>query len=513
MLSMVDVEFIRKKHLVEGWSIRTISRQLEIARQTVRTALVSAELPRYRLSTPRPSPVMELYQAVIAQWWAADTHAPPKQRHTAKRISDRLVAEYGFTGAEPTVRRCVARFRPQPREAFVPLTASWGQHAQVDWGQALVQLAGEPVVAHLFCLRMRASQVPFVWAAPTEKLEAFLEGHVRAFAWLGGVPAECVSDNPKTAVVRIFHRPFPTGCQGVGVYDNPKTAVVRILVGPARQEHQHFASLRAHYLFDRLFCRPAQGHEKGAVENLVGYVRRNALVPVPDVPSWDATGAHLLAWCEAERTRLAAGWAPEQAGLRSLPVQPFAAALTRLVPVSRLSWIRVDLNRSAVPCAYVGQTVRVALTTDAVTVWAGDSPIAVHARRHGRGETVLVLEHYLPVLARKPRAVSHAAVIQHLPAISQTVRDQLCRGRLDGYREFAAILLLHREFPAPVLAAAVAEAHRRGCLGATAVRPLALNHTAPGRPPLVAVPPAFQQLTMAPPDLTRYTILLTEVSA
>lgn len=488
VLSMVDVEFIRKKHLVEGWSIRRISRQLEVARQTVRKALASAELPRYRLSQPRLSPVMEPYRAVIAQWLAADTSAPPKQRHTAKRIYDRLVQEYGFTGAEPTVRRFVARLRPQPREAFVPLTAGWGQQAQVDWGQALVRLAGEPVVAHLFCLRMRASQVPFVWAAPTEKLEAFLEGHARAFAWLGGVPAECV-------------------------YDNPKTAVVRILAGPAREEHRHFASLRAHYLFDSLFCRPAQGHEKGAVENLVGYVRRNALVPVPEVPSWDALNAHLLAWCERERIRLAIGWAQEQVGLRSLPAQPFAAALTRLVPVNRLSWIRVDLNRYSVPCAYVGQTVRVAITTDAITVWAGDTPIAVHARRHGRGETVLVLEHYLPVLARKPRAVSHAAVIEQLPPIYRTVRDQLCRGRLDGYREFAAILLLHREFAAAVLGAALEEAHQRGCLQATAVRQLALNHTAPGRPPLVAVPPALQRLTVAPPELAQYNTLLAEVSA
>ena len=122
-----------------------------------------------------------------------------------------------------------------------------------------MEIAGTPVTVHLFCLRMRASGAPFAWAAPTEKPEAFLEGHRRAFEWLGGVPAECV-------------------------YDNLKTAVLRILAGPAREEQTVFASLRAHYLFDSLFCRPREGHEKGAVENLVGYVRRNALVPVLDFP-------------------------------------------------------------------------------------------------------------------------------------------------------------------------------------------------------------------------------------
>src|SRR5438067_5913892 len=260
MLQMVEIEFIRKKHFVDGWAIRRLSRQLGVARQTVRKALASAEPPGYHLSQPRPCPTMDPYRAVIERWLVDDAQAPPKQRHTAQRIYDRLVAEHAFAGGESTVRRYVARLRTAQGlglgEVMIPLTAAWGQQAQVDWGQAVVELAGEPIVVHLFCLRLRASGVAFAWAAPTEKLEAFLEGHVHAFAWLGGVPAECV-------------------------YDNPKTAVVRILAGPVREEHTRFSSLRAHYLFESQFCRPGQAHEKGAVEHLVGYVRRNALVPVP----------------------------------------------------------------------------------------------------------------------------------------------------------------------------------------------------------------------------------------
>jgi transposase len=255
VLKMVEIEFIRKKHFVDGWSVRKISRQLHVARQSVRKALESAEPPHYHLSQPRPSPSMDPYRAIIEAWLAQDKTAPPKQRHTAKRIYARLVAEYCFSGGESTVRRFVARLVEKQPEVYIPLMAAWGQQAQVDWGQAVVQMDGGPLVVHLFCLRMRASGVPFVWAAPTEKLEAFLEGHRRAFEWLGGVPAECL-------------------------YDNPKTAVVRILAGPEREEHILFSSLRAHYLFDSIFCRPAEAHEKGAVENLVGYARRNALVPL-----------------------------------------------------------------------------------------------------------------------------------------------------------------------------------------------------------------------------------------
>jgi transposase len=480
---MVDVEFIRKKHLVDGWSIRHLSHQLGLARQTVRKALASADPPRYHLSKPRPCPILGPYGEVIRTWLAQDAHAPAKQRHTGKRIYDRLVAEYGFTGAESSVRRVVAHLRPTQPEAFIPLGAAFGQQAQVDWGQAQVCIAGKPVVAHLFCLRLRASSVPFTWAAPTEKLEAFLEGHRRAFEWLGGVPAECV-------------------------YDNLKTAVLRILAGPEREEHTRFASLRAHYLFDSLFCRPGEGHEKGAVENLVGYVRRNTLVPVPDFPSWDALNAYLLAWSERERQRLGERWQQERAALRPLPSQPFGCALTRLVPVSSTSVVRVDRNRYSVPCRYVGRTLRLALSTARVTVWDGETCVAEHGRCYGRGETILVLDHYLPALARKPHAAMHAAVVAQMPPIYAAVRTRLCQRRRDGYRDFAAVLLLHQEFAAELVQEALEEAWVRGCLEPSAVRQLLLNRTAPLPLAPLPLPARLAEAQVAPPDLGRYDQLL-----
>jgi transposase len=488
MRKMVDIEFIRKKHLVEGWSIRKISRQLGVARQTVRKALESTEVPRYHRRENRPSPVMDPYYAVIMRWLEQDQAAPAKQRHTAKRIYDRLVAEYGFTGHEATVRRMVAQLRDRQPEVYIPLTAGWGQQAQVDWGQAVVEIAGAREVAHLFCLRMRASAVAFAWAAPTEKLEAFLEGHVRAFAWLGGVPRECL-------------------------YDNPKTAVVRILAGPERVEHTHFSHLRAHYLFESLFCRPAAGHEKGAVENLVGTVRRNALVPVPAFASWEALNAHLLTWCEGERERRTAAWHEERVALRALPFRPFDAALPRMAQVNRLSLVRVDHNRYSVPCRVVGQLVEVALSTYEVVISAKGRRIAQHQRCHGRDQTILALEHYLPAIARKPHAVSHAAVVGQLPPIYATVRDQLCRARRDGYRAFAAILLLCQEFPLEQVTYALEDAQRRGCLEVNAVRQLVLNYRAPERPDPVAVPARLAALQLPLPDLLQYNTLIREVPA
>lgn len=480
---MVDMEFIRKKHLVDGWSIRKISRQLGISRQAVRKSIKNCDPPRYNLTKPRPCPGMDPFRGLILHWLEEDQKAPPKQRHTAKRIYDRLVQEYTFTGAESTVRRYVAQLKVQGQEVYIPLEAAWGQQAQIDWGQAQVRIADKPEVAHLFCLRLRASGVPFAWAAPTEKLEAFLEGHTRAFSWLGGVPSECL-------------------------YDNPKTAVVRILAGPYRQEHTVFSSLRAHYLFDSYFCRPGQAHEKGAVENLVGYVRRNALVPVPEFASWDELNRHLLDWCNRDRERLQHRWEAERAGLRPLPAKPFNCSLTRLVVVSRLSLVSIDRNRYSVPCRYVGRTLRLALFTSRVELWDQQERVAVHERGYGRGEMKLLLEHYLPALAKKPRAASHAAVVRQMPAIYGIVRDKLCYGRPEGYREFAAILLLHREFPAEAVAKALEKAESSGYLEATAVRQILLNRTGPEYPNPIAVPTRLAAINVSLPDLTRYNKLL-----
>jgi transposase len=488
MRKMVETEFIRKKHFIDGWSIRKISEHLGIARQTVRKAVASSDPPCYQRRKDRSSPVMDPYRAVIMSWLEQDQAAPAKQRHTAKRIYDRLVAEHGFTGHEATVRRLVARLRDQSPEVFIPLTASWGQQAQVDWGQAVVEIAGAREVAHLFCLRLRASAVAFAWAAPTEKLEAFLEGHVRAFAWLGGVPGECL-------------------------YDNPKTAVVRILAGPERVEHTHFSHLRAHYLFDSLFCRPAEGHEKGAVENLVGYVRRNALVPVPSFASWEALNTHLLTWCTRDRERRAAAWEQERAALRALPFRTFDASIARTAHVNRLSLIRIDHNRYSVPCRYVGQVVEVTVSTYEVGISAKQQVVARHHRCHGRDQTILELEHYLPAIARKPRAVSHAAVVSQLPPIYAIVRDQLCRARRDGYREFAAMLLLCQEFPLDQVTHALGVAQQRGCLQVSAVRQLILNHRAPDRPDPVVVPARLAAVQLSLPDLAQYDTLIVKSQA
>lgn len=446
---MVDVEMIRqmKRH----HSIREIARMTGWSRQTVRKHLAgAAEPPVYRAADPRSRPVMDPFTRIVEQWMADDLDAPRKQRHTARRVFDRLVDEYGFTGSEITVRRAVARIRGKRIEAFVPLEAPWGHIAQADFGTAMVTVGHERCEVALFCMRAKASKVPFVIALPTERLEALLAGHVAAFEFFGGVFDEVW-------------------------YDNPKTAVTKILSGPHRIEHERLSALRACYLFDSSFCTPACGNEKGSVENLVGYVRRNALVPhTRSFPSLDALNVHLRGWCERERSRHAADWAIEFAALSDLPVHPFTPSVSRPVVVGKTSMVTVDRVRYSVPVTYVGRTLRSESFVDRMEVFDDSSCVALHVRSYVRGDTVLDLAHYLDAFERKPRAALSCAALGSADPVFTTVRDMALHTP-DGHHTFARILLLAREFGLERLADALRSAIGTGPVTPERVRQLALN--------------------------------------
>jgi transposase len=419
---MVDKEYIRKLHYLEGWSIRKISRQLPVSRPTIRKMLSDEGIPKYNLVEPRPSPVMDEYRPILEQWLREDELAPPKQRHTATRMFERLQEEYGFAGACSTVRRVVAQLKQSVPEVFIPLTAAPGEQIQVDFGHAQVILAGVETKVCLFCMRLKYSQAPYVIAFPTERLEAFLEGHVQGFTYLGGVPRE-------------------------GLYDKAKTQVVKILEGPNREEHDWFSSLRAHYLFDSHFCRPRHGNEKGAVENLVKYVRNHVLVPVPRYQCWEDLNASLLKWCDKEKDKHRAEWEEEQRALRPLPSKPFCAARPLAVKVSRYSLVVVDRNRYSVPTEYVGQNLLAKAYVDRIEILSRSQVLATHTRYYGRGHTSLQLEHYLTALERKPHAVTHATVVRQLPQPFQQVRERMERSHSTGYKDFLRVLLLTQDYP------------------------------------------------------------------
>ena len=346
--------------MVEGKSIREVSREFGLHRDTVRKMLAYSVPPGYRRQSPPRRPKLEPFTGVIDRILEDDLRRPRKQRHTAKRIFERLRDEYGYDGGYTTVKDYVREHRRQAKEMFVPLSHAPG-HAQCDFGEALVVIGGVERKAHCFVIDLPHSDGCFVKAYPAETTEAFLDGHVAAFAYLGGVPQSIL-------------------------YDNTRLAVAKILGDGRRQRTRAFTEIQSHYLFEDRFGPPGKGNDKGKVEGLVGYSRRNFLVPVPSFESFDALNAYLERRC-LERMDAKLRGHTETIGQRMerdldalLPLPPVAydACEKQAGRVSSLSLVRYGTNDYSVPVAYGYRDVLVRGYVDEVVISCGSEVIARH---------------------------------------------------------------------------------------------------------------------------------------
>src|SRR6478609_7560453 len=318
---------IRRRVLVDGLSKRAACRAYDIHWDTLTKILEHPEPPGYRRAAPRPRPKLDAVRGVIHQILEGDKKAPRKQRHTARRIFERLRDEHGYEGGLTIVKEAVAAWKTRSAEVFVPLAHPPGE-AQVDFGEAEVILDGRPTKVALFVMTLPYSDAVFVRAFPRECTEAFLEGHVRAFAFLGGVPR------------RIS-------------YDNSKIAVARITGSRDRKVTGEFLRLKSHHLFEDHFCLVRRPNEKGHVETLVGFARRNFLVPVPVLHGGlEGLNARLEASCGADLSRRLRGkpatkaelLAEERAAMLPLPLEAFVAARVEQPYADSLSLARFDTN-------------------------------------------------------------------------------------------------------------------------------------------------------------------------
>ena len=217
------------------------------------------EPPGYQLKQPRPKRKLDPFLRIIHEILERDRQAPRKQRHTAQRIFDRLVSEHDYDGGYTIVKDAVRLWKHGQAEVFVPLSHRLGT-AQADFGEVTVVLNGETTKVAFFVITLPYSATIFCQVFPKECTETFQEGPCRAFEFFGGVPR------------RIR-------------YDNSKIAVSKIVGGRGREATREFLRLESHYLFEHHFCRVRRPNEKGHVENLLGFARRNFLVPLPEVES------------------------------------------------------------------------------------------------------------------------------------------------------------------------------------------------------------------------------------
>ena len=505
MRSRVELfENIRKDWRLGEPSIRELAERHKVHRRTVRQALADAVPPPRKVYPVRPRPAIDEWVSVIDAWLIADAVAPRKQRHTARRIWQRLVAEHQATCSEVTVSRYVARRRLElglaNREVSIPQTHLAGAEAEVDFGEFYATIAGLVVKCWMFVMRLSHSGKAFHVAFATQAQEAFLEGHVLAFAHFGGVPG------------RIR-------------YDNLKPAVIRVLKGRDRTESERFTALRSHYGFDSFFCRPGidGAHEKGGVEGEIGRFRRRHLVPVPTVACLVELNDLIAVADGVDDDRVITGrpitigaaFALEFGALMALPAEAFDCARLLHARVDNRARVSVRQCFYSVPARYAGRRLPVRLTARTVEVYDGPRLVASHERAVGRYVEVLCLDHYLEVLKTKPGGLPGATALAQakargvFTASHQSYWDaaRLARGDSAGTRSLIAILLAHRTMAVAALITAMDRAVASGCLDPETVLIDARRHSTPLTP--VAAIGGLARYDRPPPSLTDYDDLLT----
>jgi transposase len=462
-------EQIRLEYEFGVGTIQGVARKLRVHRRVVREAIQSA-IPARRKKTERPhlkmAPAVEFIDAILE----ADRKAPRKQRHTARRIWERIRTEVpGCTAAGRTVRQYVERRKEAlglaRRETFVPQSYDWGVEAQVDWYEAYADLDGERVKLQVFSLRSMASGAAYHRAYLRATQQAFLEAHELAFHYFGGV----------------FRRLR---------YDNLSSAVKKILRGYERELTARFIAFRSHWQYQADFCTPGEGHEKGGVEGEGGYFRRNHWVPIPAVRDLAELNSKLLADCRHDESRIIAGRTEsvgtllltEKQHLRPLPGENFELAEVSFPKVDQSGCAKVLTNFYSVPLK-AGTMVEARAYSSMVEIRQNGAPVAQHERSYKRSQQILDLEHYLEVLERKPGALRGSKPLAQWRAQGRWPEsyDRLWElmnekhGRQSGTRSMVAVIRMGREFGYAKLESSVAQAMVLGCTDEAAIRHLLMS--------------------------------------
>ena len=455
------MELYRKVRLAcrDGMSERAAARHFGISRESVKKMMSFSVPPGYRRTAAIKRPKLDGFSEIIDGWLRDDIGQHRKQRHTAKRVFDRLRDEHGFTGGYTIVKDYVRDHQRRRQEMFVPLHHAPG-HAQADFGEAIAIIGGIEQRAHFFALDLPHSDASYIRAYPAATAEAWVDGHVHAFAFFGRVPQSVL-------------------------YDNDRCLVARILPDGTRQRARLFSGFLSHYVIRDRYGRPGKGNDKGSVEGLVGWARRNFMVPLPRFASWEDFNLWLEEQCRKRQADILHGHT-ETIGQRlqrdldvmaELPAAAFDACDQATGQVSSQALVRYKTNDYSVPVAYGHLDVWVRGYVDQVVIGCGGEIIARHPRCYDRQDMVFDPVHYLPLLERKIGALDQAAPLVgwDLPAEFQTLR-RLMEARMikAGRREYVQVLRLLEIFEMEDLHVAIKNALRMGAVGFDAIKHLVL---------------------------------------
>ncbi len=500
MYSVALRDEIRAWVLIQGKSQRAAAQHFGLSRNTIAKLLLeepAADQRRYQRQTAHKTPVRDAALPHIQGWLQENERLrrwAPKQRWTAHRMWVEL-RRLGIPIGESTVREFVRELHPPTKSAYIPLDFAPGERAEFDFGEATVQLNGELVKVPFLAGRLRFSGAMFVECFPTQRQEAFLLGQRHAFEFWGGVPR-------------------------MAVYDNLKPAVQQILTGHNRVEQQAFLHLQSVYRFEALFANVHAGWEKGSVENLVGYARRNYLVPLPEGSSLQAINAVLQQHCLQDQQRIMAGRSEtiisrlqmERSSLGPLPTHAPEFGPVVEVLAHSTGRVRFQTNDYSVPIQYAYQRLTLKADPFRVRLFAGTEQVADHARCYEKRQVIEDWRHYVSLLLKKSFAVPFASALRHgdLPGVFEQARLDLVARRADGNREFARVLDLCLSHSVAAVEAVLAQVRLQGEWSADTLRQLLHLATEPqtATPPLdPARYPTYQESVQAP-NLDAYNRLL-----
>lgn len=404
---MAQIEYIKHLYEQEGKSLREIAKIVGKDFRTVQKYAYEDNWspPVEPNMEPESYPMLGPYLGDIDEWLEQDAREPRKQRHTAKRIYDRLCAEKKYPGSYSSVKRYVSRKRAQltkERNGCLPLEQPAG-HAQVDFGDfKYYDGSGVGREGHALLVTFPHSNAGWMQVFPSENQECLLEGLKRIFRHIGGVP------------IRLR-------C------DNMTTAVAQILEGRERVISDGFYRFMLHHRFEADFCNPAKGNEKGNVENKVGYDRRNMLVPVPTIEDFATFNTELLARCDADHDRehyrydetIRARWEQERSKLLTLPVYEYEVFRYESLRVGNTGFVKLDTNSYGLSPGLCGKVVQVKIFFDRLEFYHDRTLLVRYPRSYGNKIEMADWTQYLPTLLRKPGAATHTRYFEQMPKLWQ----------------------------------------------------------------------------------------------
>jgi transposase len=391
---MIDYELyckIKARHDTDRMTIVQIARELHLSARTVGRWL-AADKFRQRATPTRPSK-LDAYKEQIVRWLQSHPY-------TATQIHLRL-RETGYTGGITLVKDYVQQVRPTRTPAFLTLAFAPGECAQVDWGQfGSICVGNTRRRLSFFVMVLCYSRMLYVEFTVSETMEHFLSCHANAFAFFGGVPARLMVDNLKSAVLQRIIGQTPVF--------NPR--------------YKDFAD---HYGFTIAPCGVGQAHEKGRVENAVGYVKKNFLAGLelsdfrlvnPAARQWLGGVANVRIHGSTHRQPVEL-FGAEKSQLKPLPSQPYDVGVIRPVRANSQFRVTVDTNTYSVPAEYAGAALTLKLYPEVLCLYHQDKLVARHVRCYDRHQDFEDADHPRALLAQRRRA-SEQRLLQRLLSLT-----------------------------------------------------------------------------------------------